>query len=51
MIGAVFMFRCRSWVTTSWVFSTETVDYVVIYENVVFYYYKSLGSIVNFSNG
>ena len=45
------MFRCRSWVTTSRVFSTKTVDYVVIYENYVFYYNKSLGSIVNFPNG
>ena len=45
------MFRCPSWVNTSRVFSTETVDYVVIYDNYVFYYNKSLGNIVNFRNG
>ena len=46
------MFRCPSWVTSSRVFSTETVDYVLIYDNIVFYYIKqSLGNIVKFPNG
>ena len=45
------MFRCPSWVTSSRVFGTETVGYVLIYENYVFYYNKSLGNIVNFCNG
>ena len=42
---------CTRWVTSSRVVSTKTVDYVLIYENKVFYYTKSLGSIVNFPNG
>ena len=45
------MFCCPGWVTSSRVFSTENVDYVLIYENYVFYYNKSLGNIVNFPNG
>ena len=36
------MFRCPGWVTSSRVFSTETVDYVFINEN---------GNIANFPNG
>ena len=45
------MFRCPGWVTSSRVFSTETVDCVFINENLVFYYNKSLGNIANFPNG
>ena len=36
------LFRCPGSVTNSRVFSTETVDYVLLYENLVFYYNKSL---------